>query len=247
MRRFLMAMLVTCSMAPAAMAAIANIDSVSAGTSGSPPNMLQSVTVGGYTANRADLQVGTTTALPGGTDTNSNFFGSWEAPYAHPAPSSNFDLNDILARNGNDNPIVVKNFGGLPLWSDVNGADPDFFVFESASGAFGDSGVTVQAILPGDILGVAVGIGDTGAWGDTGLTRTGNPNNGQSIRGVSFAVTDLQDANGVALPSSAQLLGLQINSAGIDPSLIAAVAAPEPATAVLVVIGALVLPRRRSR
>ena len=112
---------------------------------------------------------------------------------------------------------------------------------------FGDSGVEVQAILPGNVLGVAVPIGDTGTWGATGLTRSGNPNNNQAIRGVSFSVTDLLDDSGGALTLSSQLLGLQINSSGIDPSFIGAVV-PEPSSLFLVSLaaGLVTLRRRRS-
>lgn len=239
--------LIAAAGAAGAEAAISNVDAVSAGADGSPPYLLQSLTVGGYTVDRSELRVGVTEALPGGTDAENNFFGTWPAPYDPPAPSSNFDLHDILARNQNTNPIIVKNFGGLALWTDVNGDDPDFFLFESASGEFGDSDISVQAILPGDLLGASVDLPGSGQWGDTGLSRAAGPNNGQAIKGIAFSVTDLLDEAGGPLAANASLVGLQINSTGVDPSLVAAAAVPEPATYTLAAatMAAWALLRRR--
>jgi len=242
MYRTWLACLIACLLAPTAMGSITNVDSVVAGTNGSPPYDLLSVTVGGYTVHLGDLAVGNTDALPGGNDTG-DFFDTWMPPFTDPAPCSNFNLNDILARNSNPNPITVTYFGG-GLWSDANGAHPDFFIFESASSGFGDNDITVQAILPGGTLGNAVSLPGSGTWGDTGLQRVGDPNNGQAIKGISFEVTDLLDASGAALAQNAQLQGLQINSSGIDPGLVAAVV-PEPATLSLLALGGLGLLARR--
>lgn len=231
-----------------ASATIANITGVDAGVDKSPPYELQSITVGGYTVTRAEIQVPAyTEALPGGTDTAGNFFGTWDPPYTQDtSPLNNYDLHDILARNANDNPVIVKWFGGM-LFQDINGPNPDFFIIEAASGTFGDPAVTVQAILPGGILGQEVLIGDTAAWGDTGLTRAANPNINQKLRGVAFDVTDLLDESGVNLTSDQQLEGLQINSTGIDPSFVGAVMVPEPSTLTLGLLGLgwFLLRRRR--
>jgi hypothetical protein len=244
MYRTCLAGLVACLLASAAAGGIVNVSSVTVDATPGAPYDLLSVTVGAYTANLAELAVGNTDALPGGND-GGDFFETWMPPFVDPAPCSNFDIHDILARNTNPNCITVTNFGG-GLWSDANGADPDFFIFESASGEFGDNDITIQAILPGAVLGNAVTFPGTGTWGDTGLTRTVNPNNGQAIKGVSFAVTDLLDASGVPLPANQQLEGLRINSSGIDPSLVAAVV-PEPATVALLALGGLGLLARRKR
>ncbi len=203
-------------------AAVAPITGVVAGTNGTPPYNLQSVSVGAYTALQADLQTGTTTALPGGND-GGTFFGTWLPPFDTPAPSDDFDLNSILARNANSNPIIVKSFGGIPLFVDSNGNNPDFFIFEAASAGFGDTDPAVQAILPGGALGQAVDLTDSGIWGATGLFRVGNPNGGQEIKGISFAITDLKDAAGTALTNTSMIEGLQINSMGLDPSSVSAV------------------------
>ncbi len=230
----------------AARAAVMPISSVMAGTNGTPPYDLQSVTVGSYTALVADLRTGTTTALPGGTDTMNDFFGTWPSPYNPPAPDDDFDLNSILARNANSNPIIVKSFGGVPLWSDTNGDNPDFFIFEAASGTFGDTNNTVQAILPGGILGQPVNLTDSGTWGATGLFRVGNPNAGQAIRGISFAITDLRDAAGIALTNLSVIEGIQINSMGLDPSSISAVI-PEPSAMALLLLASAALGSARLR
>ena len=149
-------------------AAIGPVTSVVAGTPGAPPYQLESITVGGYTVPLSGLAVGTTEALPGGND-GGNFFNTWPPPFNPPAPCSNFDLNDILARNQNTNPVIVTNFGGA-VWTNSNGANPDFFIFEAAASGNVDADVTVQAILPGDVLGVAVAL-PAGSWGVTGSGR----------------------------------------------------------------------------
>lgn len=243
MRRLLLICCVLFFGSPIATAELINVDSVSAGISGSPPNLLQSVSVGGYTANRSDLVVGTTEAMPGGTDGNGTFFGTWEPPYDPPAPSSNFDLHHFLGNHQNPNPIRVTSFGGAALWTDVNGNDPDFFLFEAAGGELGDTDVTIQAILPGDVLGAEVDLPGTGTWGDVGIEAS----NGNPVKGISFAVTDLLDVNGNALPGSAAIEGLQLNSLFLDPALVAAVGVPEPASSLLAAISLFALTVRRRR
>ncbi|MFO8015028.1 MAG: PEP-CTERM sorting domain-containing protein [Phycisphaerae bacterium] len=238
--------LAVCLLASTAMGDIIAIDSVVAGTNGSPPYDLQSITVGTYTVSVDDLRVGDTDATPLQSGNCAPFCGgTWPDYPDDPAPCSNFDINDILARNQNSNPITVTNFGG-GLWSDVNGDNPDFFIFESASGTFGDDDITIQAILPGPVLGNAVSLPGSQTWGDTGLTRTVNPNNGQAIKGTSFAVTDLLDDSGAPLLADQQLKGLAVYSSGIDMSLVGAVV-PEPATVALLAVGGLGLLARRKR
>jgi hypothetical protein len=210
--------------AQSGLAAIANITSVAVttGDGGAPPFDLQAVTVGAYTITKADFRTGTTEALPGGND-GGTFFNTWPDQVNTTAPSSNLDINDILARNNNPNPILFKAFGGITQWFDTNGNNPDFFMFEAASGTFGDPSPSVQAILPGGGLGLPVELPDTGMWGDTGLTRVGNPNGGQNLTGISFAVTDLLDAAGSPLTNTSIIEGIQVNSMGLDPSTLAAV------------------------
>ena len=89
----------------------------------------------------------------------------------------------------------------------------------------GNDDITIQAILPGGALGQAVSVPQA-TWGATGLTiTTSGPHNGQTIEGLAFAITDLRDQNGASLTNSSVIEGIQIGSAGYDPSLVCAVVA----------------------
>jgi hypothetical protein len=114
---------------------------------------------------------------------------------------------------------TVRMFGGQQLWRDSNGDNPDFFLFEAGTG---DPAV-LAAILPGGQLGRTITL--PASWGgDTGFDA---PSNGQNIVGLSFAITDLLDANGQRLTNSSTIEGLAVTSrAGLDPSEWCAVMPP---------------------
>ena len=190
---------------------------------GSPPYNLQSATVGAYTVGVADLRTGTST---GGSLDTPNSIGN----------ADNFDLNSYSARNTPGDVWEVRNFGGLGNWSDWNGADVDFFIFEAASGGYPDT-FAIQAILPGGTLGTPTPDFVPADWGDTGYNTVGGKNNNQDIKGFAFAVTDLLDDVGAPLTNSSVIEGLRINSGTVDPSLCAAAmpGAPTPAPQALIV------------
>ena len=197
---------------PVAAAATA-ITSVVAGTNGSPPYTLQSITVGSYTVAVQNLRTGTTAgaADQGGAVANMD----------------SFDLNSIAARNNpTPNTLTTTMFGGQTTWQDTNGNQPDFFLFEAG---MNDNGVTVQAILPGGGLGQAITLPNGNTWGDTGLDRVGAPNAGQSIGGVCWAITDLKDAGGAFLTNGSVIQGLVITSSTLDPTCLCAVAGGQSA------------------
>ncbi len=210
-------------------AMIQPITSVDAGTNGSPPYMLQSVTVDDYTATREVLATG--------KSTGSALLGS-NIKYA-----DDFDLNSIAVRVSSG-VWTVTEIDGKKTWRDSNGKDPDFFIFEAGM----NDEFEVQAILPGEQVGKPV-LGDpvlipVSKWGDTGLRRVGILNANQPIGGLAFAVTDLLDGDGKALGIDATLEGIQINSGDVDPASFFAVV-PEPATFAILALGGLLAIRRR--
>ncbi len=152
--------------------------------------------------------------------------------------ADNLELNDFAPRNGANPPeITTINFGGSPTWQDTNGADKfDFFIFEAG----GNDEFTVQAVLPGGVLGQKVVV-PASKWKDLGpeprpdINRTPGPNNNQPIHGIAWKITDLLDADGNALANDTVIEGLVFTSPGMDPSCICAVrgtpfaSAPDPA------------------
>jgi uncharacterized repeat protein (TIGR01451 family) len=177
----------------------ATVDDSAAGT----PTMLQSVTVGAscYTIGVNNLYTGT------GSGTQ----GDAKYPIVN---ADNFDINSFA----NANPHKIEYFGGN-LWVDANGNNPDFFIFENGGN---DSG-TIRAIFPDGSLGNTISFNNN-SWGDTGYDSSF----GQDIKGLTFAITDLLDASGNHLTNSTVIKGLQIASAGLDPSSISAVIVGEP-------------------
>jgi hypothetical protein len=175
------------------------------------PNFwLESITVGSYTVTVDRLvngvSTGAATAQP--------------APYNDITNADDFDLN-LFAGRANETPPThqIRELGGQSTWSDTNVDNPDFFVFETG----GNQPITIEAILPGGTPGQSVNVAQA-MWGDTGLViTTAGPHNGQSISGVAFAITDLLDQNGNNLTNSSIIEGIQITSAGYDPSCFCAV------------------------
>jgi hypothetical protein len=207
------------------LAAIAPITSVEAGTNGSPPYELTSVTVGDYSVTSDTLATGrsTGTALFGFTIT----------------AADNFDLNNFAARHSVLSAWQVTKIGGRDTWTDTNGGDPDFFIFEVGM----NDHFTAQAILPDGQLGQAVSVART-LWGDTGLRAVSWVSGGQPIGGLAFAITDLLDADGLQLTNKSAIRGIQINSGTLDPAFFGAVV-PEPATFAILGLGAVLALRRR--
>ncbi len=204
-------------------ALIEPITSVKAGKDGSPPYMLESVTVRDYTVTREFLATG--------TSSGSAFLGS------SIKNADNFDLNDVASRN-NSGTWRVTEINKKATWRDTNGPNPDFFIFEAGM----NDSFSVQAILPGGALGKAVSI--PSIWGNTGLRRSGLLNMNQRIGGIAFAVTDLLDLDGKPLTSKAFIAGIQINSGNVDPVNFSAVV-PEPASLAVLGLGGLLLIRSR--
>lgn len=142
-----------------------------------------------------------------------------------------FDLHTMAARhNQNPSEMQTRYFGGLPVWKDTNGPDQyDFFVFEWN----GNDDFTVQAILPGDVLGQAVSV-SASTWHPVGepainlKAASTTPQANQTATGIAFKVTDLLDASGKSLPNDAVLEGIQLTSGGMDPSCICATKPPLP-------------------
>ncbi len=194
--------------ASASSAAITPITSVTCDhPPGSPPYHLQSITVGNYTVGALRLGTGTST-------TTLNPANGVALPV--------LDDREIGVQYSGGEPTevyTVRKFGGQPLWSNSNGDDPDFFLFEAGDG---DPAV-LAAILPGGQLGKTITLPDN--WGgDTGFDA---PSNGQNIVGIAFAITDLLDANGQRLTNSSTIEGLAVTSrAGLDPSEWCAVLPP---------------------
>lgn len=206
-------------------AAIGPITSVEAGKNGSPPYWLRSLAVGDYSV--------TADSIATGKSTGSALFG-FDIRVA-----DNFDLHSFASRHGPPSAWQVTKIGGRDTWTDTNGGDPDFFIFEVGM----NDDFTAQAILANGQLGQAVSIAST-VWGDTGLRIISWVNMGQPIGGMAFAVTDLLDAEGLRLNNSSVIRGIQINSGTLDPAFFGAVI-PEPATFVLLALGSVMALRQR--
>jgi hypothetical protein len=213
-RKRLISLLVVAVLAASVQAQVAQVDSVTItrveNPGGSPNFWLESITVGNYTVEVQRLVKGTSegvaTAQP--------------APYNDITVADNFDIN-LFAGRANEVPPThqIKEFGQKAAWSDTNGDNPDFFIFETG----GNQDISVEAILPGGIIGQSVTVAQS-LWGATGLViTTSGPHNGQTIEGVALAVTDLLDQNGNSLTNSSVIEGIQITSPGYDPSLVCAI------------------------
>ena len=219
----ILSILVTAAMSSAA---IVPISGVQAGVNGKPAYMLESLTVGDFTISRESLALG--------ASTGSALLGS---SIRH---ADDFELNTVATRNASGIWRVTK-IGGLDSYSDTNGEAPDFFVFDAGM----NDHLSVQAILTDGTIGKAVVI-PAGTWGDTGLDIVGILNGGQSIGGLAFSITDLLDSQGRPLASTTVIHGLLFNSPHVDPvHFSAAKMVPEPATGAILVLGSLLMIRRR--
>ena len=221
-----------------AMAAVGPVTSVTVNTvpGTTPQYWLQSITVGGYTVGLGNLATGT----------SAGFGNAGGVTYSSIANMDSFDLNLFVARsslNAPTNTIDTVLFGGAN-WVDLNGSLPDFFLFEAAASGNPDD-VGVAPIFPDGSIGLAIDLPQAQpGWGLTGFSITGTPaNNGQPILGVSWDITDLKDASGNFLSSSAIIMGIRImngpvnlQAGGLDPALLCAVV-PEPGTMTLILLG----------
>jgi hypothetical protein len=209
----LLALAVTATSVNAAVTPITDITITQIDNPNGTPNfMLESITIGSYTATVQRLVTGVSegvaTAQP--------------APYDDITNADSFDLN-LFAGRATENPPThtITSFGGKSVWVNTNGDNPDFFIFETG----GNQDINIAAVLPGGTIGQSVTVA-TATWGNTGLSiTTSGPHNGQSISGIALALTDLLDQNGNNLTNDSVIEGIQIDSDGYDPSLVCAVLA----------------------
>ncbi len=192
---------------PASSAAVGPISGITADNpNGSPPYNILSITVDNYTVTVDRLGVAKSThGSIGGTAT---------------PEMEDFDINTALNWNLGPGNYWFVNFGG-GLWKDSNGDNPDFFLFESGGNAGDDP--DIAPIFPDGTVGTAIDIPGSN-WGGTGYNRVAAAANdavdmdGQELHGLSFAITDLQDASGNPLTNDTVILGLWISDrGGADP------------------------------
>ena len=200
---------------------VATLEPITHINGGAPSSYrLESITVGDYFV-PSEL-------LATGQSTGSAFFLT---PISY---ADDLDLASAAFRTHTRDPWRITWIDGQELWTDTNGDNPDFFIFESGM----NDALTVQAILPGGDLGQKVDV-PAATWGNTGLDveflwfR-------QDIGGIALAITDLLDAQGNALTNSDAIEGIQINSRDLDPVAFVAVV-PEPATLVILGLGGLIV------
>ncbi len=208
------------ALAPAANAAIVPITSVSATTNTVPdPDtlILDSFTVGAVTYTTAtDLVTGTSATTDGGTGVITD--------------QDNFDSNLHFSRGPGYSDWTTSFVLDGANWSDSNGADADFFIFEAG----GNDTLNVAPIFADNSVGDFVMITTNSAgvgynWGNTGVILTEGERDGQTIHGVAFAITDLKDAGGAALSNSTVIKGLAFDAPNTDIASISAVPAPDTA------------------
>lgn len=203
---------------PPAGPAIVPITSITTTSSGTPEQIiLNSFTAGGILYTTATDLVTGTSEKTDGSALKGRVIGDQD----------NFDLNLYFTRGGNpsDNSWDTISFGG-ENWSNSNGDDADFFIFESV----GNDSVSIRPIFTdgsvGQFVVFSVKGGDSTNWGDTNVPITEGARSGQNIFGMAFAITDLVDAAGVALTNSTVIMGLDFDAPGADIASISAVAVP---------------------
>jgi pimeloyl-ACP methyl ester carboxylesterase len=193
-------------------AEIVPVTSVAAGVDGTPPYLIESLSVGDYTVPADQLAPGTSTGSAAAGTVVEN--------------ADDLDLDTIVIRTPRADPVwTITAFGGESLWQDSNGPEPDFFLFEVGM----NDPFTMQAILAGGALGEAVSV-DAATYGSTGLHATTGAAGGQEIGGVAFGITDLLDDLGNPLAQDAVIEGIQIDGSSLDPASFLAVVAPLPPT-----------------
>ena len=182
---------------PTSSAAVGPISGITADNpNGSPPYNILSITVDNYTVTVDRLGVAKSThGSIGGTAT---------------PEMEDFDINTALNWNLGPGNYWFVNFGGN-LWKDSNGDNPDFFLFESGGNAGDDP--DIAPIFPDGTVGTAIDIPGSN-WGGTGYNRVAAAANdavdmdGQELHGLSFAITDLQDASGNPLTNDTVIRSL---------------------------------------
>ncbi|MHC4147787.1 MAG: hypothetical protein ACYSUD_23900, partial [Planctomycetota bacterium] len=179
--------LAMCLLVPLCSATVAPITSVTTDNPpGSPPYNLESITVGDYTVQASRLLNGTTTE-------------SADPLAGNPLPSwDDLEIGATIASGLGDTQTVYM-FGG-DVWTNTNGDNPDFFLFDDGDDA------SIAAILPGGQFGQPITL--PANWNASiGYNST---TNGQSIQGLSFAITDLLDAGGQPLTNNSTIEGLAV-------------------------------------
>ena len=241
MIRFVAVAILVFALAPAG-AAIVPITSVSTtttgtvGTVGTPQTIiLDSFDAGGVTYT-------TSTDLVTGTSVNTSL--DQQAP-DDINDQDNFDFNLYFGRGANqedDEVWTTSLFGGVN-WSNTNGDDADFFIFEAG----GNDSIRVRPIFVGGgvgqytILSTKAGEDDpnypagTVNWGDTNVVITEGARDGNNVFGLAFAITDLLDGAGAPLTNSSVIMGLDFDGYNTDIASISAVitGGPAPSTAAI--------------
>lgn len=193
-------------------AAVLPIDDVDAGTDGSPPYQITSITVGDHTV--------TADGLAPGTSTGSSAAGTV------PENADDLDLDTIVIRTPRSDSIwSIVSLAGADEWSDSNGPAPDFFLFEVGM----NDSFTIRAILADGTLGELISV-DANLYGATGLHATTGAAGGQEIGGVCWEITDLLDAEGNPLSRDTAIRGIQVDGPSLDPASFLAAVQPAPAT-----------------
>jgi hypothetical protein len=243
MIRFVAVVILVFALAPAgaAIEPITSVSTTTAGTVGDPQTIvLDSFDAGGVTyTTSTDLVLGTSATTDAGSVDSTTH--------------DNYDMNVYADRGGSDDSWTTILFGGVN-WSNTNGDDEDFFIFEAG----GNDDIFVRPIFEGGGVGAYVELTSdtTPTMGDTGVLITEGPRVGQNVFGLAFAITDLKDGAGAALTNSSVIKGLEFDGVSADIASISAVAAipepaavPEPATMSLLALGGLglLLMRRRRR
>ena len=164
---------------------------------------VQTVQAAGQTIPASQLMVGTSTGAVSG-------LGGQNLPTL---AADDVNLSTYFARTTVSNPDWDVDFGN---WFDTNGSGPDFFVFEVG----GNDAISVRPLLVGGGVGQASAIS---GWTSTGFAVPGGPNAGQTVHGLSFRITDLKDAAGVALTNAHGITGLRLSSNSVDGAAVAAV------------------------